>query len=185
MLQGTPVGQYLHSTSYIPTHNMEVDKDFESKPDEVKQEENIKCKYMRAAHGYLSNTTFHGISWVAEDVTKAVKVNIVDEVKDNLIPKLHFTDFCLYLLCGDVCVRILLCHLSSKFVKSFNLQYFTHHHHVLVYTVLPGATNQGWDGGGDRARDGVSSDDNLLPSILQQTEVQSHILLLSCKIHQF
>ena len=184
MLQGTPVGQYLHSTSYIPTHNMEVDKDFESKPDEVKQEENIKCKYMRAAHGYLSNTTFHGISWVAEDVTKAVKVNIVDEVKDNLIPKLHFTDFCLYLLRGNVCVRILLCHLSSKFVKSFNLQYFTHHY-VLVYTVLPGATNQGWDGGGDRARDGVSSDDNLLPSILQQTEVQSHILLLSCKIHHF
>ena len=35
----------------------------------------IKCKYMRAAHGYLSNTTFHGISWVAEDVSKVAKVD--------------------------------------------------------------------------------------------------------------
>ena len=34
----------------------------------------IKCKYMRAAHGYLGNTTFHGISWVTTDVSNAAKV---------------------------------------------------------------------------------------------------------------
>ena len=39
------------------------------------EEHNIKCKYMRAARGYLGNTTFHGISWVVEDVSKVTKVN--------------------------------------------------------------------------------------------------------------
>ena len=37
-------------------------------------QEGIKCRYMRAAHGYLSNTTFHGVSWVLEDVPRATKV---------------------------------------------------------------------------------------------------------------
>ena len=34
----------------------------------------IKCKYMLAARGYLSNTTFHGIPWVLEDISKGAKV---------------------------------------------------------------------------------------------------------------
>lgn len=37
-------------------------------------DQGIKCRYMRAAHGYLSNTTFHGIAWVVEDVPRATKV---------------------------------------------------------------------------------------------------------------
>ena len=57
---------------------------------ETEEDEPIKCKYMRAAHGYLrwvgetslvlihallcSNTTFHGISWVLTDVSRAAKV---------------------------------------------------------------------------------------------------------------
>ena len=36
----------------------------------------IKCKYMLAARGYLSNTTFHGIPWVLEDISKGAKVKI-------------------------------------------------------------------------------------------------------------
>ena len=43
---------------------------------QIPDEHSIKCKYMRAAHGYLSNTTFHGISWVLEDVSKAAKVKV-------------------------------------------------------------------------------------------------------------
>ena len=38
------------------------------------RDQGIKCRYMRAAHGYLSNTTFHGIAWVVEDVPRATKV---------------------------------------------------------------------------------------------------------------
>ena len=34
----------------------------------------IKCKYMLAARNYLSNTTFHGIPWVLEDISKGAKV---------------------------------------------------------------------------------------------------------------
>ena len=41
---------------------------------EAGHQEGIKCRYMRAAHGYLSNTTFHGVSWVLEDVPRATKV---------------------------------------------------------------------------------------------------------------
>merc|ERR1711953_46493 len=37
----------------------------------------IKCKYMLAARGYLSNTTFHGIPWVLEDISKGAKIAIV------------------------------------------------------------------------------------------------------------
>ena len=37
----------------------------------------IKCKYMLAARGYLSNTTFHGIPWVLEDISKGAKVNVI------------------------------------------------------------------------------------------------------------
>ena len=40
----------------------------------LEPEHGIKCRYMRAAHGYLSNTTFHGISWVLTDVSRATKV---------------------------------------------------------------------------------------------------------------
>lgn len=42
---------------------------------EAGHQEGIKCRYMRAAHGYLSNTTFHGVSWVLEDVPRATKVH--------------------------------------------------------------------------------------------------------------
>ena len=41
------------------------------------EDHGIKCKYMRAAHGYLGNTTFHGISWVTTDVSKSVKVKVL------------------------------------------------------------------------------------------------------------
>ena len=37
----------------------------------------IKCKYMRAAQGFLGNTTFHGISWVLEEVSAWAKLAIV------------------------------------------------------------------------------------------------------------
>ena len=47
-------------------------------PEGEEEEHSIKCKYMRAAHGYLGNSTFHGISWVVEDVSKATKV--IDQI---------------------------------------------------------------------------------------------------------
>ena len=47
------------------------------------EEHGIKCKYMRAAQGYLSNTTFHGIAWVVEDVPRATKVRILSSLDEN------------------------------------------------------------------------------------------------------
>ena len=45
-------------------------KDSQAEPDH-----GIKCKWMLGARNYLSNTTFHGIPWVLEDISKGAKVN--------------------------------------------------------------------------------------------------------------
>ena len=50
-------------------------------PEAEEPEHGIKCKYMRAARGYLSNTTFHGIAWVLEDVPRATKVFLDKKIK--------------------------------------------------------------------------------------------------------
>ena len=47
-------------------------KDSQAEPDH-----GIKCKYMLSARNYLSNTTFHGIPWVLEDISKGAKVNVI------------------------------------------------------------------------------------------------------------
>ena len=52
-----------------------VEKDLEPKDNTAKEKDGIKCRYMKASKEFLSNTTFHGISWVAEDVTRTVKVS--------------------------------------------------------------------------------------------------------------
>ena len=65
------------SASKTP-HQLEMDEQNKQNHDNEKHDpkdgSNIKCKYMRAAHGFLSNTTFHGITWVLEDFSSVVKV---------------------------------------------------------------------------------------------------------------
>ena len=45
------------------------------KESQAEDDHGIKCKYMLAARNYLSNTTFHGIPWVLEDISSAAKVS--------------------------------------------------------------------------------------------------------------
>ena len=47
------------------------------KDSQAEGDHGIKCKYMLAARNYLSNTTFHGIPWVLEDISKGAKVNVM------------------------------------------------------------------------------------------------------------
>ena len=50
---------------------VETMKDSQAQPDH-----GIKCKWMLGARNYLSNTTFHGIPWVLEDISKGAKVTL-------------------------------------------------------------------------------------------------------------
>ena len=50
---------------------VETMKDSQAEPDH-----GIKCKWMLGARNYLSNTTFHGIPWVLEDISKGAKVTL-------------------------------------------------------------------------------------------------------------
>ena len=56
-------------------HQLEMDEQNKVNHEHDKKDgSHIECKYMRAAHGFLSNTTFHGITWVLEDFSSYVKV---------------------------------------------------------------------------------------------------------------
>ena len=78
----------VNKTPNIDPEDMESRRD--KHDDEADDDKSgIKCKYMRAAHGYLSNTTFHGISWVAEDVNKVAKVGGDDNINDRDTRRFH------------------------------------------------------------------------------------------------
>ena len=62
------VSVYL-STKASLSLEVETMKDSQAEPDH-----GIKCKWMLSARNYLSNTTFHGIPWVLEDISKGAKV---------------------------------------------------------------------------------------------------------------
>lgn len=67
-----------------------LEKDVDSKDKDAKEQDGIKCRYMKAAREFLGNTTFHGISWVAEDVSRAVKVSSRDNKSMLGIEKTSF-----------------------------------------------------------------------------------------------
>ena len=67
-------GDMEDKTSKNP-HQLEMDEQNKVNHENAKKDgSHIECKYMRAAHGFLSNTTFHGITWVLEDFSSVVKV---------------------------------------------------------------------------------------------------------------
>ena len=94
-------------------HQLEMDEQNKVNHEHDKKDgSHIECKYMRAAHGFLSNTTFHGITWVLEDFSSYVKVGV-----DNTIihPVQYFLTglflvFHRLLLHLHVHLRLLLCH---------------------------------------------------------------------------
>ena len=64
-----------HTSGTKTPHQLEMDEQNKANHENAKKDgSHIECKYMRAAHGFLSNTTFHGITWVLEDFSAYVKV---------------------------------------------------------------------------------------------------------------
>ena len=61
---------------------------------EAEGDHGIKCKYMLSARNYLSNTTFHGIPWVLEDISKGAKVKAKTSCYSNY--QTHYDNFYQY-----------------------------------------------------------------------------------------
>ena len=75
MVKVDPKNSDMEDKNSKTPHQLEMDEQNKVNHETAKKDgSHIECKYMRAAHGFLSNTTFHGITWVLEDFSSYVKV---------------------------------------------------------------------------------------------------------------